>query len=110
MSNFIQHLAQYYFDKYQTNISDFCFVFPGRRAGLFFQQHLSTLIKEPLWSPKTITINEFVEELTPYQIADKISLVFELYQVFEEIYKTGTGFDEFLPWEELLYNLPQTLP
>ncbi len=104
MSNFIQHLAQYYFDKYQTNISDFCFVFPGRRAGLFFQQHLSTLIKEPLWSPKTITINEFVEELTPYQIADKISLVFELYQVFEEIYKTGTGFDEFLPWGEIIIN------
>ncbi|SMO37712.1 PD-(D/E)XK nuclease superfamily protein [Saccharicrinis carchari] len=104
MSNFIQHLAQYYFNKYQTNISEFCFVFPGRRAGLFFQQHLSTLIKAPLWSPKTITIHEFIEELTPYQIADKVSLVFELYQVFEEIYQTGTGFDEFLPWGEIIIN------
>ncbi|GAF05222.1 inactivated superfamily I helicase [Saccharicrinis fermentans DSM 9555 = JCM 21142] len=104
MTNFIKHLAEYYFNKYQTNISDFCFVFPGRRAGLFFQQHLSLLISKPLWSPKTITINEFIQEFTSYQIADKITLVFELYQVYEEIYHTGTSFDEFLPWGEIILN------
>ncbi|WP_075589914.1 PD-(D/E)XK nuclease family protein [Labilibacter marinus] len=104
MTNFIQQLAQYYFNKYQTNISEFCFVFPGRRAGLFFQQHLSTLISEPLWSPRTITINEFVQDFTSHQIADKITLVFELYQVYEEVYKTGTSFDEFLPWGEIILN------
>ncbi|MGQ1783740.1 MULTISPECIES: PD-(D/E)XK nuclease family protein [unclassified Saccharicrinis] len=104
MTNFLRHLAQYYFNKYQTNISEFCFVFPGRRAGLFFQQHLSQLISKPLWSPKTITINEFIQEFTTYQIADKITLVFELYQVYEEIYRTGTSFDEFLPWGEIILN------
>ncbi len=104
MTNFIKHLAEYYFNKYQTNISEYCFVFPGRRAGLFFQQHLSTLINEPLWSPTTITINEFIQEFSPLQIADKITLVFELYQVYEEIYRTGTSFDEFLPWGEIILN------
>ena len=104
MTNFIKHLAEYYFNKYQTNISEFCFVFPGRRAGLFFQQHLSSLINKPLWSPTTVTINEFVQEFTTCQIADKITLVFELYQVYEEVYKTGTSFDEFLPWGEIILN------
>ncbi len=104
MSNFLQHLAQYYFDKYQTNISEFCFVFPGRRSGLFFQQHLSRLIDKPLWSPATLTINEFIQEFTTDQIADKITLVFELYQVYEEIYKSGTSFDEFMPWGEIMLN------
>ncbi len=104
MNNFLQHLAIYYYNKYQTNISDFCFVFPGRRAGLFFQQHLSQLINKPLWSPKTITINEFIQDFTNYQIADKITLVFELFQVYEQIYQSGTSFDEFLPWGEIILN------
>ncbi|MCW3804709.1 PD-(D/E)XK nuclease family protein [Plebeiibacterium marinum] len=104
MTIFLQQLAQYYFDKYQTNISDFCFVFPGRRAGLFFQQHLSKLTQKPLWAPATLTINEFIQEFSEHQIADKITLVFELYQAYEEIYKTGTSFDEFLPWGEIILN------
>ena len=104
MDNFLQQLAQYYFSKYQTSISDFCFVFPGRRAGLFFQQHLSRLTDKPLWSPTTLTINEFIQDFTSLQIADKITLVFELYTVYEEIYKSGTSFDEFLPWGEIILN------
>ncbi len=104
MSNFLQHLAQYYFNKYQTNISEFCFVFPGRRSGLFFQQHLSKLTDKPLWSPATLTINEFIQEFATDQIADKITLVFELYQVYESIYKSGTSFDEFMPWGEIILS------
>ncbi|TLX73428.1 PD-(D/E)XK nuclease family protein [Labilibacter sediminis] len=104
MNNFLKQLAQYYFDSYQTNISDFCFVFPGRRSGLFFQQHLSTLIKNPIWSPATPTINEFIQDFSSFQIADKVTLVFELYKVYEEIYQTGTSFDEFLPWGEIILN------
>ncbi len=104
MSNFLQHLAQYYFNKYQTNISEFCFVFPGRRSGLFFQQHLSKLTDKPLWSPATLTINEFIQEFATNQIADKITLVFELYQVYESIYKSGTTFDEFMPWGEIILS------
>ncbi len=104
MSNFLQHLAQYYFNKYQTNISEFCFVFPSRRSGLFFQQHLGKLSNKPLWSPKIVTINEFIQEFTSHQIADKITLVFELYKVYEEIYKSGVTFDEFMPWGEIILN------
>jgi len=104
MNNFLQQLAQYYFNKYQTTISDFCFVFPGRRAGLFFQQHLSQLLKKPLWAPTTLTINEFIQEFSPYPVADKITLIFELYVVYEEIYKSGVSFDEFLPWGEIILN------
>ncbi len=104
MNNFLQQLAKYYFNKYQTNISQFCFVFPGRRAGLFFQQHLSKLIKEPLWAPNILTINEFIQTFSPYPVADKITLIFELYNVYNSIYKTGVSFDEFLPWGEIILN------
>lgn len=104
MNNFLQYLAQYYYNKYQTNISDFCFVFPGRRAGIFFQQHLSKLTTKPLWSPTTLTINEFIQEFSEHPVADKITLVFELYQVYEEIYHSGSSFDEFLPWGEIILN------
>ncbi len=36
MRFFLEQLADYHLQKYLTDISEFCFVFPSRRAGVFF--------------------------------------------------------------------------
>ncbi len=104
MNNFLNQLAKFYYNKYQTNISQFCFVFPSRRAGLFFQQHIRSLINKPIWTPKILTINEFIQGFTSYPVADKITLIFELFKVYNDIYKSTISFDEFLPWGEIILN------
>ncbi len=104
MNLFLKQLATYYYNTYQTKISDFCFVFPGRRAGLFFKEHLKTLLNSPILAPKTLTINEFIHSFSDFKVADKLTLVFELYQVYENIYQTGVSFDDFLPWGEIILN------
>ncbi|WP_282035592.1 PD-(D/E)XK nuclease family protein [Saccharicrinis aurantiacus] len=104
MDTFLKELATYYYNTYQTKITDFCFVFPGRRACLFFKEHLKKMVSEPIWAPKTLTINEFIQDFSTIPVADKLTLVFELYQVYEDIYKTGVSFDDFLPWGEIILN------
>jgi hypothetical protein len=101
---FLSALADYYFNKYGTSISDFCFVFPSRRAGIFFRNHLATLSQKPLWSPSVLTINEFVEKLTRQVPADSITLIFKLYDVYCQVNESPLSFDEFLPWGEMLLS------
>lgn len=101
---FLTALAHYYFNKYGTAISDFCFVFPSRRAGIFFRNHLATLSQKPLWSPNILTINEFVEKLTQRASADSITLIFKLYEVYCQVNDKPLSFDEFLPWGEMLLS------
>lgn len=101
---FLGALASYYFQNYETAISDFCFVFPSRRAGVFFSKHLSSLSNKPFFSPKIFTINEFFEELGSSKVTDPVILLFKLYEVYRHIHPQALTFDEFMPWGEMLLS------
>lgn len=101
---FLSRLAHYYYQDIKTNISDFCFVFPGRRAGIFFTNYLRQMGETPMWSPSVLTINEFVEQLHGGTTADAVSLLFELYDVYVENVPQPLPFDEFMPWGETLLS------
>lgn len=101
---FLSALAHYYIQRYGTAISDFCFVFPSRRAGIFFRNHLANLSPSPLWSPHILTINEFTETIDQTPVADNITLLFKLYEVYAGVNEQPLTFDEFLPWGEMLLS------
>ncbi|PZX20323.1 PD-(D/E)XK nuclease superfamily protein [Breznakibacter xylanolyticus] len=101
---FLRRLADYYYQQSETNISDICFVFPGRRAGIFFTNYLSQMSRSPMWSPVVLTINEFVEQLHGGTSADAVTLLFELYEVYCATVERPLPFDEFMPWGETLLS------
>src|SRR5690554_7342743 len=84
MQSFLERLAQYHISHHLTEINDFCFVFPSRRACIFFERQLAGLVEQPIWSPKIITISEFFREVDPTPVADNITLLFRLHLRSEE--------------------------
>jgi len=58
MNSFLYRIAQVYYSEFNESISDLTFVFPNRRAGLFFQKYVSEIAAKPLFSPEIVTINE----------------------------------------------------
>lgn len=104
MNNFLHHIATTLLQNYQEKLSDCCLVFPNRRAGLFFTKYLTEIIDKPLFSPKIITINELVQELSDVQIGDNLHLVFDLYKVYKTEIKSQETFDDFYFWGEMLLN------
>ena len=58
MNSFLYRIAQTYYAQKQSDISNFTFVFPNRRAGLFFQRHIAEVAQKPVFSPEIVTINE----------------------------------------------------
>lgn len=104
MIPFLYNVAQAYYKAYERDISRFTFVFPNRRAGIFFQHYLSQIAKKPIFSPDILTVTDLFEKLSPYKKADRIEMLFMLYNIYKEISASTETFDDFLYWGEMLLN------
>ncbi|MEQ9299109.1 MAG: PD-(D/E)XK nuclease family protein [Cyclobacteriaceae bacterium] len=83
-------------------LANYQVVFPNRRAGLFFQKELALKAKRALWSPKVLSMEEFVYQYTDLQLADPLNLIFELYNSFTKVQQSEEGFDRFYFWGDML--------
>ncbi|NJN24981.1 MAG: PD-(D/E)XK nuclease family protein [Cyclobacteriaceae bacterium] len=99
---FLEEIVELVLKKYGHATDQLTIVFPNRRAGLFFRKYLSAKIDRPLWSPQIISIEDFIKNLSPLQTADKLELIFELYQVFVRHNHSDEGFDRFYFWGNIL--------
>ena len=102
MTPFLYRIAKAFYSQFGESLYQHTFVFPNRRAGLFFQKYLAEISGKPLFSPQVITINEFIEQLSSYHQVDKIELLVMLYDLFSEISDSGESFDDFVYWGEML--------
>jgi CRISPR/Cas system-associated exonuclease Cas4 (RecB family) len=101
MRFFLEQLADYHLQKYLTDISEFCFVFPSRRAGVFFRQYLNDKTPHPIFSPEILTINDFFGKLEQRAVSDNISLIIKLYDSYREVMDKNISLDDFIPWGEM---------
>ncbi|HMQ78143.1 MAG TPA: PD-(D/E)XK nuclease family protein [Ignavibacteria bacterium] len=101
MSHFLDKLAGELLNKHGSDISELQIVFPSRRAGLYFKKYLSEKINTPVWAPVTYGISEYIRENSDQLIADDLTLIFELYEVYKEFAEEVT-FDKFYPWGEII--------
>jgi len=104
MNSFLYRIAHRYYSEHKESISNFSFVFPNRRAGLFFQQYLSQIAQKPLFSPNILTINDCFSKASKWQIADNLSNLFLLFRIFKEQSGSDETFDSFVFWGEMLLS------
>jgi len=104
MNSFLYRIAETYYSVYKESISNFSFVFPNRRAGLFFQRYLSTIAQKPIFSPEILTINECFAMASQWQNADRLSNLFRLYRIYKQQSGSDESFDSFVFWGEMLLS------
>ncbi len=100
---FLEKSAQYVFDKAgnTTQLENVCVVLPTRRAVYFFKRALAQCANKPFLAPEVVAIDDLVSSRCGLQIADNVSLLFELYDVFKKVDEKIT-FDKFLQWASVL--------
>ena len=96
MVSFLYRIAQVYYQQFDSEISRFTFVFPNRRAGIFFRYYLSTITDKPVFSPEILTIDECFASASNYQLADRLSNLFKIYKIYKELSKSDESFDSFV--------------
>ena len=103
MIPFLKQIAEIYYKEQGSNISDTCFVFPSRRAGKFFIEHLKNISNETLLAPECLTISEFFDSLAPeYEKEEKVGLLFHLFDSYKEVTGSAESFNEFIGIGEII--------
>jgi len=79
-----------------------CYVFPTKRGGVFFKQSLLKAFKgEKFFLPAILSIEEFIEKLTNRSITDELTLLFELFKIYQKRDKL-LDFDRFYAWGKII--------
>jgi len=104
MSPFLKQVANYLYTNHRSELSDFCLVFPGRRAGVFFTAYLNEMVETSMLSPEIITINELISSVSGLQQADQVALVLKLQEVYSKVTGHQEPLDEFFFWGEILLS------
>ena len=102
MIPFLRQIAERYYAEYGSRMESVAFVFPNRRAGVFFRQALSSVASQPMFAPDILAINDlFLRESSLLQ-ADKVTLLFSLYQTYCDVVEVPESFDRFCFLGEML--------
>ncbi len=104
MNAFLHRVAQRFWEEKQKQVSSLTFVFPNRRAGLFFRKYLAEVAGEPLFAPQVLTINQLFQRLSSLQLADNIDLLLRLYNVYVTDQHSTESFDDFLFWGRMMLS------
>ena len=104
MTPFLNLVAQDLASRYGEGISETTLVFPSRRAGLFFNTHLSKLIDKPIWSPAILTISEVMQDVAGLTLDDPIKLVTKLYRIYSRVKGKSEPFENFYFWGEVMLS------
>ncbi len=102
MKAFLKKVAQDLYNKYGNHIADTAIIFPNKRAGLFFNEHLKNISSQPIWSPAYMTINELFQECTELVEGDIILLINKLYKEYCKHTHSNEPLDKFYYWGEML--------
>lgn len=79
------------------------YIFPSRRACLHFKKALTQQINKPAWSPGVISLADLVKKQYHGNLADNLTLVFELHQVYSNLLEgESETFNEFFPWGHMM--------
>ena len=103
MNSFISDVLQNLIDKGE-DLSDLSFILPSKRAGVFLRQELSVVVNKTIFSPKIISIEEFVENLAQLKSSTNTVLLFEFYNTYIELTPKNDQepFETFSKWAQIL--------
>lgn len=118
MKPFLYSIAEAYLKHDSKNVANYCFIFPNKRSCIFFHHAFAKAsrklgIHTP--HPASTTISSFIEELVAGKPAERMEMIFILYQAYREIiYRHGGStvqsqefaqtldFNKFQRWADLI--------
>lgn len=103
--SFLYHIAKTFLSLGSHNLKDYCFIFPNRRSGIFFEKELIDLSSDSYILPKITTISDFLSEITETVECGRIELLFDLYDEYKKLTgEHGESFDQFVHWGDIILN------
>ncbi len=106
MIPFLKQTVRHYYPG-DGNVSRKCFVFPNRRAMVFFRKYLCEEVAsagEPLLCPEMMTINDFFYAAAGARPTDRVTLLLKLYECYSALNPHAEPLDDFIFWGDVILN------
>jgi CRISPR/Cas system-associated exonuclease Cas4 (RecB family) len=108
MKPFLKELAEKIF-KENSKLELVTLVFPNRRAILYFRKYLGELLTKPAFSPRFLTIEDFIAGFSNLKVPDKLELISRLHHSYQAVVRKrdeqeneSEPFDRFYFWGDML--------
>jgi len=102
MRTFLDHIADSVTLEKPDELRNTCFVFPSKRASLYFRSLLAKKFADRIfWGPEVLSIEEFVNACSAKVPSDDITLVLELFAVYRK-HDPEVVLDKFFSWGQVL--------
>lgn len=84
------------------DLKQHCYVFPTKRGGVFFKRALvKKFADHNFMMPSIMSIEEFIEEMTQMQMTDELTLLLQLFHVYQRK-DADLKFDDFYAWGKII--------
>jgi hypothetical protein len=104
MTSFLEEIAEQLLKENHAAEVPLTVVFPNRRAGIFFSDIYARKASRVGWAPQVLTFEEMAAQLSDLLLADRLTLVYRLYESFRKHADTEEAFDRFYFWGDILLN------
>lgn len=110
MIPFLKQIAEAYLSERAGSLVDYCFVFPSKRAELFFSNYMVELAGKTMILPATTDIDSLVMELTRSVVPSRTEQILILFNCYRELVTESGGEEDllsleaFIPWGEMVLN------
>lgn len=109
MKPFLSQVASRY---YREGLDGLHFIFPSRRAEVFFRKYLAREVKgaaRPVLSPRCDTIDDFLWKASGARRADRVRLLLLLYECYAKLFRGANGcepepLDDFIFWGDVILS------
>jgi len=92
---FLKEIADILLRPGSYNLPETCVVFPNKRARLYLSKYIGELADKPVWAPRYLSINELMESLSGFVYADRLTVLFELFEVYKLITRSPESIDSY---------------
>jgi len=102
MSTFLEEIAYQLHSQYADELKNCIFIFPNQRASanfyhLLIAQYRLQISKQNIWA-----LDDWIIQASHLIVKDKLPLVVQLYQAFQQLQPTHESFESFYPWGSML--------
>lgn len=103
MTSFIHHVLSNLY-KEHNSLSQFTFILPSRRSGIYLKHTISEIIQTTEFAPNIISIEEFVESISNIKAISNNELLFKFYTAYLKVTpkKEQEPFEIFSKWAQIV--------
>lgn len=101
--SFLNKLAKEILAKHNDSLDSVTIVLPNKRARVFLLNEFRNITTKTFFSPKVVSIEELIQDISGINAVDNLELLFEFYEVYSQLTlkEEIQSFDAFANWAKI---------